>query len=224
MEQSTREKTGVFMVLTHDTVDKILADAGVFVSRVNVEKLMSTCKYVVCVQNNPDQIDDETLYGHKEAFLIGTISGVSPSNANGDKMIQFDTYAQFHKRNAWVNGATRTGIAYFDTPTEAKLRVGSYTFKPVKGARLPRTENVTIQTPDFAIEEKPANAMTLDQAKALVAESLGLSFAPKPEPKPESAITPAKELSGRLDMNEAKAVIAKALGLAAHQIEIVIKI
>ena len=214
------EKTGVFMVLTHDTVDKILVDAGVFVSRVNVEKLMSTCKYVVCVQNNPDQIDDETLYGHKEAFLIATISGVSPSNANGDKMIQFDTYAQFHKRNAWVNGATRTGIAYFDTPTEAKLRVGSYTFKPVKSGR---TENVRIQTPDFAVAEDEAkaatsSAMSLDQAKALIAKELGLDFEPKP-----SAITPAKE-TGRMDMNEAKAVIAKALGLQAHQIEIVIKI
>ena len=216
MEQAM-EKTGVFMVLTSDTVDKILADAGVFVTRVNVDKLMSTCKYVVCVQNNPDQIDDETLFGHKEAFLIGTISGVSPSNAQGDKLIQFDTYAQFHKRNAWVNGATRTGIAYFDTPTEAKLRVGSYTFKPVK---FSRTENVTIRTPDFVTEEsKPTPAtMNLDQAKALIAESLGLSFEPKP-----SAITPVKE-TGRMDMNEAKSVIAKALGLAAHQIEIVIKI
>jgi hypothetical protein len=185
-------KTGVVMVLTSDTAEKIIADAGVFVPRINSEKVMSTCAYVVCVQNNPDNIEDETLYGHKEAFLIGTVSGVSPSNANGDKLVKFDSYAEIQKRNAWINGPIRIGVAYYDTPTEAKLRVGAYSFQPVKFA---------------------PSKLDTSEAKNLFAESL--EFANNP------ATTPTKNTG--FDLTEAKAVIAKALGVAIDQIEITIK-
>jgi hypothetical protein len=187
-------KTGVVMVLTADTAEKILADAGVFVARINSEKVMATCAYVVCVQNNPDNVEDETLYGHREAFLIGTISGVSPSNANGEKLVKFDSYAEIQKRNAWINGPTRIGVAYYDTPTEAKLRVGAYSFQPVKSTT--------------------AKPLETAEAHKLFADSI--EFENKP-----SAVTTVKNTG--FDLTEAKAVIAKALGVAIDQVEITVK-
>lgn len=196
---SDNGKTGVIMVLTSDSLDKILADAGVFVPRVNPDRAKD-CQYVVCVQNNPQNDSDETLFGHREAFLIGTISGVSPANNDGERLIKFDSYAEIHKRHAWTNGPTRIGIAYFDSPTEAKLRIGRHEFKPVKFAK---TEKI------------------MADARNVFAD---IDFAEQPAQAAKSAIvTPTVKNTG-FDLTEAKGLIAKALGISIDQVEIIVKV
>ena len=193
---TTVEKTGILMVLTASTQDQIIADSGVFVPRINSEKVMSTCQYLVCVQNNPENSDDENLYAHKEGFLIGTISDVKTTNDHGERLIAFDTYATFQKRNAWQNGGNKMGIAYFDSPSDAKLRVGSYDFVPVP------------ETIPVAKHRKPKDA-TVEE-----------SFETTPKPTMQ---TITQQLPP-MNLIEAKAIIAMAIGVSPDKIEITIKV
>lgn len=204
MGTTTMEKTGVVMVMTQSTQEQILVDGGIFVPRVNTEKLMATCKYVVAIQNNPNNDEDESLYAHKTAFLIGTISGVSASNANGEKLIKFDSYAEIHKPNAWTNGPVRLGISYHDSPTEAKFRMGNYEFKPVRFAN--------------------GNRQTITEAKELFAKANDMDFV-SDDTKPQHVSGGATLVkTGQMNLSEAKAIIAKGLGIHPDQVEIIIKV
>ena len=208
MEQNSG-KIGVVMVMTQSTQEQILLDAGIFVPRINSEKVTSTCKYVVAVQNNPSNDEDDSLFAHKTAFLIGTISGVSASNANGEKLIKFDSYAEIHKPNAWQNGNIRLGVAYYDSPTDAKFRMGNYEFKPVKFATTSR--------------------QTLTEAKELFAKSNEMDFVNDAPTRVAGAshITGAVSnlvKTSQMNLTEAKAIIANGLGISPDQVEIIIKI
>jgi hypothetical protein len=191
MSATTENKTGVLMVMTNTPADKIIVDGGLFMPRVNTDRVMQECAYLVCVD------------AERTAFLVGTITKVSASNANGQKMICIDNYAEIHKRNAWTQNGNRIGIAYYNTPTEAKLRFGNYDFEPINKAAHDH-DSVAGSMADSV-------AGSMATTKELFAKSLDIDFEDKP------AI-------GQMNMNEAKSIIAKALGLEPHQIEIVIKI
>lgn len=144
---SDNGKTGVLMIKTAEKQEEIISNGMVtWNMRLNLDRVSSECKYVICCQDNPD--DAEDLFTDNSAYLIGIIKDVRKL-PNNSAVIYLSEFATIYREGMW---AKRHGmpVQYFASPTECGMYAGRVNFKPVNDTLTSTMLNVANGTSEIA--------------------------------------------------------------------------
>lgn len=134
---------------------------------------VENCEYLVCVRNRREQWAAADLE-HGTAFLIARIAGTTPSMYPGRIVITFEKYAKILVPDAWrlLTDGQRFPVAY-DKTSEIlrKLRIDPGKLHWIS---LQAT-GVAQEVAPYVVTKKDSFAEAIAEAKASLAQSLGIS-------------------------------------------------
>ena len=127
------------------------------------------CKWLVCTQNlhNPDHGFSDATEPHGSAFLVGKISGITPSPEGRDDrwLIEISEFARIAKPDVWNHW--RNPVRYTSL-SELGIDVDDLEFQPMLKANETRPKRETAEVP-----WSPAT-LTIPEAKKALAATFGV--------------------------------------------------
>lgn len=189
--------TQCVVVFTNRGRDRLWEECGSQAWRMDASRA-SKCEYVVCVQNRNGNWGQPTA-PHKEAFMIGKIKEIVPSDEDsGRQKIVFSSTAEISVPNMW--GGNRNPVAYMtlgDFGIHTQEDIESLRFTKITGFFMHGTKFVSPGDDYQAAEEAAEDAADSNVASTSVEQVLTIE--------------------------EAKRGLARKFGVSEAQIEIVIR-
>ena len=147
MVKMNNDLGSVMMVYTGESPEQIIKSGVVTTPLPFNLNRSENCKYVVCCQNA--NVDGATE-PHNAAFLIGIVTSSNDAERNGKMMgvsLNISHYVLITKRDAWY-AKRNVSHFFFDSLTDAKIRLGRYDFTPIS------------KTPVIVTAKRPARITT----------------------------------------------------------------
>ena len=154
------------IVFTAKDINKTIEQGGAGNWKLNAERAKK-CDYLILTANSHHRDSMHPKEKHRNAFLIGKISGLSPEayddlgNKEDDRwVIQFSEYAEIDISNAWKgyqNPVKYTDLSEFDIDPE------QLDWKPFPADQVINQTHIGIP------------ALTIEEAKFGIAKKLGIA-------------------------------------------------
>lgn len=152
------------MVLTSKSLETMIREGGSGDWRAKEDNIQR-CPWIIAVRNRHSAWS-EGEEDHSTAFLIGRISGVTPSPRPGRLVIQFDQYALLNIPNVWPE-RHRNPVAYGDL-RDFGIDPDRLKWQPFPLESRPKSKS-----------DSPVNlkAEIFDRAKKMIAAALSIDVA-----------------------------------------------
>jgi hypothetical protein len=159
-------------VFTARSPDRVVAEGGSQAWVLNPVRA-KLCKWLVCTQNlhNPDHEFSDATEPHGSAFLVGKISGITPSPEGREDrwLIEISEYARVALPDVWQHW--RNPVRYTNL-SDLGIDTAGLKFKPMLAAK----ESPAKREPSArqAAAPWPPATLTIPEAKKALAATFGV--------------------------------------------------